>query len=228
MVDEGNSVIEKEGENAVVEKVGNGLEDLQNKFLNKQIEDGKELSDITKDFAKAKVTSEIINDQTGKYDKFHKELAQEQKDTLKESFTQDKVKAQRETMTEKQRKAEAFYVSFRPILEFDFSNLIHNKYGKSDDVKPKEQKTYAERSYGIPLMCLMLALFVVPYCAFSIVLALFNGINAIFEGISTFGKVAKTIVTSLFVIFIVIAIAYCAILGIDALFGTDILGNIKF
>lgn len=219
--------MESKEEVSVVEKVGSGLEDLQKKFLDKQIEVGKELTDITKDFAKAKVTSEIINDQTGQYNKFHKELAQEQKDTLKESFTQDKVKAQRETMTEKQRKAEAFYVSFRPILEFDFSNLIHNKYGK-DDVKPKEQKTYAERSYGIPLMCLMLFLFVVPYCTFSIVLALFNGVNAIFEGISTFGKVAKTIVTSLFVIFLVIALAYCAVLGIDSLFGTNILGSIKF
>ena len=194
------------------------LGSLQAQYLKKQVEEGKSIADITSDFAKAKVTSDIMRNDTGEYDKLHKELAEEEKETLKESFKQDKVRKQAETLTEKQKKAEAFYISFRPILEFDFSPLIHKK---DND---KEPKSYKDRSYGIPLMVLMLMLFVAPYCVFSIVLALFNGVNAIFEAIATFGKVARTIALSVFVLVILVLIVYFAMLGIDALFGTNLIG----
>lgn len=194
------------------------LSSLQAQYLKKQVEEGKSIADITSDFAKAKVTSDIMRNDSGEYDKLHKELAEEEKGTLKESFKQDRVRKQTETLNEKQKKAEAFYISFRPILEFDFSPLIHKK---DND---KEPKSYKDRSYGIPLMVLMLILFVAPYCVFSIVLALFNGINAIFEAIATFGKVARTIALSVFVLVILVLIVYFAMLGIDALFGTNLIG----
>lgn len=195
---------------------------LQGQYLKKQVEEGKSLSDITSDFAKAKTTSDIMNNENGEHDKLHKELAREQKETLKESFKQDKVLKQADTLTAKQKKAEAFYISFRPILEFDFSALIHKELKEE-----KIQKTYKDRSYGIPLMCLMLFLFVVPYCLFSIVLALCNGINAVFEAIATFGKVARVIATSIFCLLLMALIIYCVMLGIDALFGTSLVSNIK-
>lgn len=198
------------------------LEDLQAKYLNKQVDEGKTVSEIAQDFAKAKTTSEIIRNEDGKHDKLHKELAEEQKETLKESFKQDKVTQQAKTLTAKHEKAEAFYVSFRPILEFDFSQLIHKKENKEE----KPPKEYKDRSYGIPLMVLMLFLFVIPYCVFSIVLALFNGVNSIFEAIATFGKVARVIAMSIFVIAIVCLALYCALLGIDSIFGTNIVTSI--
>lgn len=215
-----NEKFEPKNENLPSEKPK--LEDLQGKYLYKQVESGKDVAEIAIDFAKTKVTSDIINDNSGKHDKLHEELAKEQKDTLKESFKGDKYKQQAKTIEEKQKKAEAFYVSFRPILEFDFSNLI--KKEKKDD---KIEKTYKDRSYGIPLMCLMLCLFVVPYCIVSLVLAIFNGINAVFEEISTFGKIAKTIVLSISFIAIACLVIYFCLLGIDYIFGTDILSNIN-
>lgn len=200
------------------------LNDLQSEYLKKQVEEGQSISDIANDFAKAKVTSEIIFDEQGEYEKLHKELAEEQKETLLESFKHDKIKKQAETLTEKQKKAEAFYISFRPILEFDFSNLVKKK--KDEEIK---QTTYRERSYGIALMRLMICLFIVPYCLFSFVLAIFNGINSIFEGVATFGKVARVIATSVLVIFIIVLFGYIALLCVDLLFGTNIMQmlNIK-
>lgn len=199
------------------------LENLQEDFLKKQVEDGKSLNEITNDFTKAKVTSEIINGEGKENEKLHQELAKEQKETIKESFKQDRVEQQAKTLNAKQVRAEAFYVSFRPIFEFDFSHLI-NKKEKTNNT-PKE---YKDRSYGVPLMCLMLALLVIPYCIFSIGLALLNGINAIFEQIATFSKVARIIAMTLFTFALMILIVYCAILGIDALFGTNIMSLIKF
>lgn len=199
------------------------LENLQEDFLKKQVEEGKSLKDITNDFAKAKVTSDIINGEGKETEKLHEELAKEQKETIKESFKQDRVEQQAKTLNAKQMRAEAFYVSFRPILEFDFSHLIHKK--DKNNSTPKE---YKDRSYGVALMCLMLALLVVPYCVFSISLALLNGINAIFEEIATFSKVARVIAITLFAFVLMILIVYCAILGIDALFGTNIMSLIKF
>lgn len=202
------------------EKVIVDLENLQGDFLKKQIEEGKSLNDITNDFAKAKVTSDIINGSGKESQKLHEELAKEQKETIKESFKQDRVEQQAKTLTAKQVKAEAFYVSFRPILEFDFSHLIHKKEKGKEVNEPKQ---YKDRSYGIPLMVLMLVLFTLPYCLFSIVLAIFNGINAIFEAIATFSTVARVIALSIFTLILLALIIYCAILGIDTLFGTKIL-----
>lgn len=213
----------QKGENLPSSEKPVNLDSLQSDYLKKQVNDGKSLTDITSDFAKAKVTSDIIKNEDGEYDELHKELAEEQKETLKESFKQDRVTKQADTIKAKQKKAEAFYVSFRPILEFDFSHLIHKEQDK--EVQPKQ---YQDRSYGIPLMVLMLLLFVVPYCGVSIILALLNGLNAIFEAIATFGKIARVMATSIFVIILLALIVYCALLGIDALFGTNIVGSIGF
>lgn len=199
------------------------LEDLNEKYLQNQVEQGKSVSDIATDFVKAKTAMEIIKNEKGEYNDVHKEFVKEEKETLKQGFKQDKLKKQRETLTEEQKKAEAFYISVRPILEFDFSNLIHKKDNPGEEKKPKN---YEERSYGIPLMVLMIILFILPYCVVSMVLALISGVNAICEAVSSFGKIARSIVFSIFIIFITIIVIYCIILGVDALFGTSIIKNI--
>lgn len=205
-------------ENEISQKSNINLQGLQEEFLKKQVESGKSLNEITNDFAKAKVTSNIINGQSKETDKLNSELAKEQKETIKESFKADKFVQQAKSISAKQQKAEAFYISFRPILEFDFSALIHKK-----EKEDYQQKEYKDRSYGIFLMVLMLILFVVPYCLFCIVLAVFNGINAISEAIATFGKIARVIATTIFIVFIITLIIYCGLLGIDKLFGTEII-----
>lgn len=198
------------------------FQSLQNKYLEEQVGQGKTISEIASDFAKAQVTSDLLKNEDGKYDKLHQDLAKEQEETLKASFEKDKVKEQTATLTEKQKKAEAFYTSFRPILEFDFTHLV--KSNNKD--KEKEQKTYSDRSYGIVLMCLMLTLFMIPYCAVSLLLAVFNGINAIFVAISTFSKTAKVIVWSILIIAFGVLLVYSALMGIDYAFGTNIITKI--
>jgi hypothetical protein len=98
-----------------------------------------------------------------------------------------------------------------------------NEKGEKVENAPK---TYAERSYGIPLMVLMLFLFTIPYCIISSLLAVFNGVNAIFVAISTFSKTARVIVLSILIIAFALLLIYCAILGIDYIFGTNILSQL--
>lgn len=195
------------------------LQDLQNKFLQKQIEGGKTLTEISTDFAKASVTNEIINSDTEENREFRKGLAKRQKKALEEGFTQDVEKGKTRTIEEKKKKAEAFYSAFRPILEYDFSNLIK----KDDEKERRASKTYEDRSYGIWMMIGMLLFLTVPYFIISFILALFNGINAILEEINTFGKIAKYVVLSIVIIFFSVLIVYCTILSIDHVFGTSIL-----
>jgi hypothetical protein len=204
---------------------GFSFNSIQQDFLRKQVAQGKTLNEISTDFTKALITDGILNDESPEAERFRKELAEQQKETLKESFRQDTYSEQTKTIDEKQKKAEAFYKSFRPILEFDFDNLIKRKETKVKDEDVRPQKTYADRSYGIPLMVLMLILLTLPYCCVSILLALFNGVNAILEEINTFGKVARYIVLSVVVIIFAILIIYIALCGIERLFNVDIIPN---
>ena len=212
--------IEKSVETPIDIQDVKSFDKIQNEFLQKQVEEGKTLTDITTDFAKAKVTSDLLGEDNKE---FQKELAEERKDTLKESFKQDKVRQQKQTIAEKQQKAEAFYLSFRPILEFDFSNLV--KVSKEDPNKPVE-KTYKDRSYGIFLMVLMLCLLTIPYCIITIILAVFNGLNAVFEAVNNFGKIARAIVLSICFIVLALLAVYCILLGIEALFNIEIINKI--
>lgn len=200
------------------------FENMQNKFLNKKLEQGASLNEIATDFAKAKITSDILNDDSERGQKYRDELAKEQKETIKESFRQDKVEQETNTLVGKQAKAEAFYKSVRPILEFDFTHLIERKdkqdKNNSTEVKPK---TYADRSYGIPLMVCMLIVLTIPYFLVSLILAIFNGVNAILQEINNFGRIAKWIALSIFIILVAVIVIYIAICGVEALFGVGII-----
>ena len=196
------------------------FKDLNNQFLKKQVEMGNSLQEIATDYAKATTLNDIFADNSEEGKKYREDLAKQQKDTLKESYKQDSVKEKTKTITEKQKKAEAFYKSFRPILEFDFDNLIK---AKNKEDKPK--KTYEDRSYGIPLMVLMLLLLTIPYCFVTIVLSALNGLNAILEQINSFGKIARGIAITLLIVIFVAILVYTTLLGIDKIFGTDIIPN---
>lgn len=215
------SKIEETSENNLPANISskNTLQSLQEEYINTRIKNGASLNEITSDFAKATTTTDIMNDDSDEGEKYREDLKKEQKKILKESFKQDKIKGENETLQEKQKKAETFYTAFRPILEFDFDNLIKRKDSK--DEKPK--KNYQDRSYGITLMVFMLILLTPFYCAVTIILASLNGLNSILEQINTFGKVARYIALSILIIFFVILIIYGSILGIENLFNVDII-----
>ena len=196
---------------------GIDMKSLQQKFFEKQIDDGKSLNEISKDFAKAQATNALLNDDSEDVQKYRQELLEEQKGMLKESFKQDKLGEQTKTLTERQKKAEAFYKSVRPILEFDFSNLI-----KDDKYLNAPKREYEDRSYGITLMCFMLIFLAVPYFVVSFLLAIFNGINSIFCQIATFGKVAKSITITILVMFFAALVVYISLLGIENIFNVQI------
>jgi hypothetical protein len=128
-------------------------------------------------------------------------------------------------------KNEAFYNSFRPILEFDFSSLIPKRnytalFKKKNETKEQEEekpkKTYGDRSYGLSLMVLMLFVLVIPYFVITVILAIFNGIDVIFNAIARFGKPALIICGSIAIIALMVLLVYGASFAIEKLFGIDI------
>lgn len=199
---------------------------------------GMDFHEGSKSIAHIAVTAAALDGRDDENAKFLKEIKEEKQKEIKQSFTGERFKEEAKKYEAKQRKAEAFYTNFRPILEFDFSPLIPKNdktilFKKKDKTDTSEEKnnqvevkkpTYQDRSYGIPLMVLMLFLLTIPYCLITIVLAVGNGINAIFNGIARFGKPALLICGTLVGVAISILAVYCAIKGIDALFGTNILG----
>ena len=202
---------------ATDEKGNVDLGSLNKKFLEKQIEEGKDLTAISTDYAKAQATHSILNDDSEQAKKYRQELVEEQKQTLKESFVQDKVTQQKQTIDAKQKKAEAFYKSVRPILEFDFSNLI-----RDEKYLGRSQKEYSDRSYGVFLMVCMLVVLTVPYFIISFLLAIFNGLNSLFCQIMTFGNIAKVIALMILIVGLTALLLYTALLGVESLFGLQI------
>src|SRR5690606_26115016 len=120
-------------------------------------------SDAAKDIAGAVVTSQVF-DQTDKdNEKFIRKAKKTKQQEITEDFIAKKIKATADKLTNINIRAEAFYKHWRPILEFDLSNLV----GTKKDEKPK---TYEDRAYGIPLMVIMLLLLSPFYCIFVILL----------------------------------------------------------
>ena len=195
------------------------MQRVGNQYFVQKINDGGTLHEVSIDMAKASMTNDIFGDQSEKGQKYRQDLKDEQKQTIKESFKQDRIREQKATLDNKRAKAESFYLSVRPILEFDFDNLVG---GMGIEKKTKE---YKDRSYGIPLMVLMLFILVVPYCVVTVILALFNGFNAILKTIATFGKISRYIGYSVFAIGVGALLLYCGILGVEALFNVQILPN---
>lgn len=190
-----------------------------------------------KSIAHVMMTAEALNGSNEENQSFLKDIKEQKQKELKQSFLGEKFKEEAKKLEAKQQKAEAFYTNVRPILEFDFSPLIPKNpktsfRKKQDGVLPAQEPpaqakpTYKDRSYGIPLMILMLVLLTLPYCAITIVLAVGNGINAIFNGIARFGKPALIICGTIVGIVISILTIYCICRGVDILFGTEIISTI--
>lgn len=229
------------------------VEAATDQIKQKMMENTKELDfkEGSKSIAHMMTTAAALDGADAENTEFLKRIKEEKQKELEQSFISERFKEEAKKYVAKQKKAEAFYTNFRPILEFDFSPLIPKKgktklwgnkikYDKKGNIiskpaeEPKEEvdtketkPTYSDRSYGMPLMILMLILLTIPYCLITVVLAIGNGINAIFNGIARFGKPALIICGSIVGIAICLAAIYCIFLGIDALFGTNILSSLR-
>lgn len=167
--------------------------------------------------------------------KLNDQLIKNAADSLRSYTKANTYKDNEKKIERRTKRNEAFYKAFRPILEFDLSHLIGKKKKRiveKDPVTRKktvryediecQPKTYNDRSYGMCLMIIMIALFIVPYSICNLVLAIFNGINALFECFNNFGRTAFWISTSIAGIAIVGLFVYIILLLIQAAFGVQI------
>lgn len=84
---------------------------------------------------------------------------------------------------------EAFYARFRPILEFDFGNIIGKPSTKPD-------KEIESKSYSKLFMVLTLLIAAAPWLLCALVLYVLKGINAVVELVRQFTKIAQGLVLS--------------------------------
>lgn len=221
--------------NLTVSKDNDTILTLKNETLNK----------IQKDFVEGRVDADegvkqLVNVLTivnaTKDEKLRNSLQKEASKSLKDYMRGLKYKDQEKKISHRQKRNEAFYKAFRPILEFDLSHLIgkkrkrivekdpqtRKKTVRYEDIPEEPKKTYDDRSYGLCLMMTMLILFFVPYCVANVLLALGRLINAMFECFNQFGRTAFWFCTSIAGIAIIGLVLYVILLIIEAAFGVNI------
>ena len=113
---------------------------------------------------------------------------------LQDKAIRHKLKAGTNKAKAKERESgntdnEAFYARFRPILEFDFGNIIGKPSTKPD-------KEVESKSYSKLFMVLTLFIAAVPWLLCALVLYILKGINAVVELVRQFTKIAQGLVLS--------------------------------
>lgn len=227
ITEEDNRLPDKTDAQSLVEFKNSTLNAIVGKFNSGEID----VDEGLKQFVNAVAIVEAVQD-----DKLKNELTKNAAKSLKSYTKSITYKDEEKKLNRKTSRNEAFYKAFRPILEFDLSHLIGKKRKriverdpqtgkkivKYEDVADETPKTYADRSYGLCLMMVMIALFIAPYCVCNIMLAVFNGINALFECFNKFGRTAFYLCTSIAGIAIIGLIIYVLLLVIQAAFGVQI------
>lgn len=215
---------------------------IQKKFNSGEID----ASEAGKQAAHLIMTAESLAD-TDENKGFRKEFKDIKQGELLESAKASLNEEAARKLSAKHKKAEEFYTSYRPILEFDLDHLLirnaskrsklkrvydeekHKKVwiredlGEPEALPERPKKTYAERSYGIPLMILMLLLLTLPYCLVTIILSVFNAVNYIFVAISRFTKPAAIICTGIAGLTVLGLVVYVIILCIQSAFNIEII-----
>lgn len=203
------------------------LKDIQSKFSNGQIDADEGMKQIVNVASIVEATNDP---------KLKKTLIKNASKSLKSYTLGITYKDDQKKLEHRQQRNEAFYKAFRPILEFDLSHLIGKKRKRIvtkdpqtgrktveyKDIEEDKPKSYQDRSYGLSLMMVMIALFIVPYCIANIVLAVGRMINAMFECFAQFGRTAFWICTSIGGIAIVGIFVYVVLLIVQSLFGVHI------
>lgn len=208
------------------------------------------LMQIQQDFSNGKVDADegikqVVNvltivEATGD-PKLRKSLQKDASKSMKSYMKGIAYKDEEVKLDHRQKRNEAFYKAFRPVLEFDLSHLIGKKRkrivekdnitGKKkvtyEDLPEEPKKTYADRSYGLMLMMTMIALFIVPYCLANIILAMGRMVNAMFDCFAQFGRTAFWLCTSIAGVAIIGMVVYVLLLLIELAFGVQIFANPK-
>lgn len=203
------------------------------------------LTQIQHDFASGKVDADegmkqIVNVLTiveaTQDEKLRKDLKKDAAKSMKSYMKGIAYKDEEKKLDHRQKRNEAFYNAFRPVLEFDLSHLIGKKRKRIvtkdpqtrkktvsyEELKEEPRKTYNDRSYGLVLMMVMIALFIIPYCVANVLLAIGRMVNAMFECFNQFGRTAFWFCTSIAGIGIIGLVIYVILLIIQSAFGVHI------
>jgi hypothetical protein len=206
----------------VAEKTADGtmhnMESVAYNQIETNLSNGKaDLNEAAKQLVDVATTARAVNTTDTENDSFLKDIKDIKQDELKVRAQRLKLAEDTAKIEAKKANAEAMFNFFRPILEMDFSNLIPDK-DKEEQIK-KQKISYSDRSYGIPLMCIMLIFFTPIYFAFSAILAIMNGVNAIFLALQKFSKCAMIICFALFIMALISLVIYIILLILQTNFG---------
>ena len=180
------------------------------KIADDVVNKGKDVKTGMKEAMAVRSTFNVAKDEG-----FQSELDAIKREEIKSEFQADKIEATVRKEDAKRARNETFYKAFRPILEFDFSNIT----GK----EKKNPKTYDDRSYGLIVMVIMVSILLVPFVATTLVLAALTIINLVFEYASTFSKPALKFCIWTSLAGLVVLVGYLILSWIETRFGIPIL-----
>jgi len=185
--------------------------DVQNTPI-QNIDDIKDKIDVA---VQLSATAEAINPSNEDNKEFLEDLKKQRQQIIKGSAKTDKYRQDAKKTLAKQTRNEAFYKAFRPILEFDFSNIT--------GIARKDEKDYNDRSYGLSMMILMLAIFTPFYIVIAITLMLCKSIDVIGTYILSFSKTTSRICGWAFVVGLVVLTGYVIVTWLESRFGLSII-----
>lgn len=155
--------------------------------------------------------------QSAEDEKFRDNLKSAKQEEIKSTFEADKLTSQAKKLNAKQLKREAFYTQFRPIFEFDLSDLTGIKPKKIED---EENKT---KSFSVPLMILVLIYSSVIYFLFRFGFYIIKGISMTVDFVQSIGGKTAKAVWWLFIIGIILLVVFIIVTWVQNTFGLSII-----
>lgn len=181
------------------------------------LNNGKNIKEGVIDTLSVATTIEAVSPENEENKKFRDDLKKTKQSEIKSNFKADKYASDAKKAEAKRQKAEAFYKAFRPILEFDFSNITERER--------ENKKNYNDRSYGIAMMTLMLVIFTPFYILLSLLLMVCKSVNEVCKYVATFSKTAMKTCLASFIILVVLLVLYIIIRWVEQRFGIPIINQ---
>lgn len=172
--------------------------------IGKTIQDGKEIKDLAKDLTYLKGASDLQENDTFK-EVYQAELGKQLVNDLKDEGKRQAVVNAARKQEARNIRSQAFYNSMEPIF-----------------------KTLGiDKPFGLAAMVITSILLMLPYLVVSLIMFVINSINNIFTAIAKFSKPAMWICGAIVCLAITAAVVLSLLYGVDNIFGTNILTNIK-
>ena len=167
-----------------------------------------DISDIAKQVVDVKATADAVEKYSEKYaEAKHKELSEEGKGKVR--------RAKNKTDEQVNASNELFYKRFRPILEFDHSNITGRVRTTEDNAESK--------SYSKTLMIATLVFATLPWLIMAFICCIFKGSASVIDMVNGFSKEARRLIISLLLVAAVALVIYVALRMIELYTGIKLL-----